>query len=93
MQPEQATTLPRAMSRLLGAWLGMFALCLTYAAAVLSGVGAPTAMVRSVIAWAIFLSAGRAIGWFAGRSCAASLRKGDGSTPGRPRRVEAEAGA
>lgn len=66
--------LPRATSRLLGAWLGAFALAVTYVTAVLSSVGAPTALLRASIAWAIFFTLGRAIGWIAGRLFESSLR-------------------
>ena len=67
--------LPRAASRLLGSWFGMFALALTYLSGVLSGTTAPTALMRAAIAWAAFATLGRVIGWFVGRSFEASLRE------------------
>lgn len=67
-------TLPAATSKLLGAWLGLFALAMTYVAAVLSGVSAPTALLRASIAWVVFSILGRIIGTFIGRSMEASLR-------------------
>lgn len=73
-KPPEPPTLPRATSRLLGAWLGAFALAVTYIAATLSSVGAPTALLRAGIAWAVFLFLGRLIGWLAGRSFESSLR-------------------
>ncbi len=73
--PTEPPNLPRAVSRLLGAWLGSFALAVTYVTAVLSSVGAPTALMRACIAWALFFTLGRVIGWIAGRLFESSLRE------------------
>ncbi len=72
--PPTTPNLPSAASRLLGSWFGMFALAATYLSGVLSGTTAPTALLRGAMAWAVFTLLGRVLGWFVGRSFAASLR-------------------
>lgn len=82
-----APGLPAALSRLVGVYLGAFALAATYIAGAASGVGAPTALWRAVIVAFLATVCGRVIGWIAGRSWETSLR----AQPVEPI-VEAETG-
>ena len=83
--------LPAAMSRMLGAWLGLFATAMTYGAGVLSGVSAPTALLRAGLAWIAFTFLGRILGWWAGRSMEESLKAEAAVSEPVPVPVEAEA--
>jgi len=78
--PATTPNLPSAASRLLGSWFGMFALAATYLSGVLSGATAPTALMRGAVAWAACTLLGRILGWFVGRSFAASLRDDSSDT-------------
>lgn len=70
---EVAVPLPLAVSRMVGLHLGAFALVLTYLVAALNGVSAPTALLRAVIVFFVFLVIGRVIGLFIGRAMTEQL--------------------
>jgi hypothetical protein len=80
-------SLATALGRLVGAYLGLGTLVVTYFAAVLSGVSAPSALLRALVMWLVFSFLGRILGSAIGRSVESTLRSGpsDASvSEGRP---------
>ena len=61
-----------AFSRLVGAYLGIFALGITFLAGTVSGAGISTSALRAVLVALVMLVIGRVVGWFLGRALAAS---------------------
>jgi len=91
--PAKRPPLPYATSCLLGAWLGLLALATTYLAGVLSGISAPTALIRATIAWAVAWAIGRTVGWYAGSLMETSLRAEEPTPAPEPMTVDAEVSA
>jgi len=68
---QTAPSIPAAMARLVGSYLGVLALGVTFAAGTLQGVNQSTALLRAVAMGVTLYLCGRIIGWFLGRSLAA----------------------
>ena len=60
--------LPGAWSRLLGGYLGAFALAVTFLVGVLAELRPGTAIIRAMVVGLFFALGGRGIGWFIGLS-------------------------
>jgi multisubunit Na+/H+ antiporter MnhG subunit len=83
-----ALALAGAFSRLVGAYLGIFGLGITFLAGTISGTGLSASALRAVLVALLMLVTGRVVGWFLGRALAASPE-----LEAAPPRAEAEGGS
>lgn len=77
-------SIPEAMSRFLGVYVGTLLLAVTYVAAVLSEVSTPSAVMRATLAFAFGTYAGRAAGFLIGRQLEGGKPRPKPVTPGKP---------